>query len=141
MRTVLSRALLLAFLFAAGCSAVRDDVARAQSAYDAARFEDARVWLDARADDVPLMDRRLSARFHYLRGMTAYRLSDRPNALHDLALARELAGDRGLGLSEEQRRILERTLDELQPQGRTHRPPAPAAEDEATVRGDSRGSL
>lgn len=127
-----------------GCTAVRDDMVRAETAYDQARYEDTRVWLTDLEDDAPSMDVESCARYYYLRGMTEYRLGHRGPALHYLAVAREVAGDQGAGLRPEWRQIMERTLGELTPRGMSHRPPeageaAEATEGGATSGGDTGG--
>jgi hypothetical protein len=66
------------------------------------------------------MDRPMQARFFYLRGMTAYRLGERDDALHYLALARETAGENHRGLREGWDRQLAQALDELTPDTATH---------------------
>ncbi len=119
-------ALGLALVVASGCAAVQGDMARAEAAYDAARYEDTLVWLTDLEDDAPSMDPDSRARYYYLRGMTEYRLGHRSPALHYLAVAREVAGDQGAGLRPEWRQIMERTLGELTPRGMSHRPPDPA---------------
>ncbi len=73
----------------AGCAQLRDEMRYAQQSYDRERYEDALVWLSDLEDDLPEMDRRMRARFYFLRGMTAYHLQQRDDALHYLALARE----------------------------------------------------
>jgi len=89
---------------------------RAQDAYEQARYEESLTWLEALERDVPDMDADMRARYFYLRGMTAFRMSDRADALHYLALAREVAGPQARALRSEWRLKLERTLRELTPQ-------------------------
>ncbi len=86
-----------------GCAQLRDEMREAQRAYERERYEDALVWLTDLEDDVPEMDRRMRARFYYLRGRTAYELGQRDDALHYLALARE---EVALGKAREARRAL-----------------------------------
>ena len=106
----------------AGCAALRDDMVRAENAYDEARYDDAMVWLVDLEQDTPDMDIDMRARFYYLRGMTAYRLGHRNPALHYLALAREVSGEEGSrALMPEQRQTMERTLAELTPQDASFR--------------------
>ncbi len=120
---VLSATALLA------CGQLREDLRKAEGDYDAARYENALVWLDDLERDTPSMDEQMRARFYYLRGMTAYRLNRRTEALHYLALAREVAGEQGVGLREQWRSALEGTLEELTPTTATHvARPAPDAE-------------
>ena len=99
----------------ASCAQLREDLRKAEADYDAARYENAVVWLDDLERDTPSMDEQMRARFYYLRGMTAYRLNRRTEALHYLALAREVAGEQGVGLREQWRSTLEGTLEELTP--------------------------
>lgn len=114
---------LLTGAFAAGCAAVAQDMQRAEASYEEARYEDALVWLADLEDDAPSMDAPMRARYFYLRGMTEYRLGHRADALHYLAVAREVAGERGDGLRPEWQQIMARTLTELTPRGLSHRPP------------------
>ncbi|MCB9620915.1 MAG: hypothetical protein H6724_15860 [Sandaracinus sp.] len=103
-----------------GCAQLREDLQRSEAAYDAARYEDAEVWLAALEPDVVDLDPQRRVRFYYLRGMTAERLGHRQDALHYLSLANELAGENGAGLRDEQRRTLQTTLESLVPEGRTY---------------------
>lgn len=97
------------------CAALRDDMGRAESLYDASQYDESLVWLADLEDDAAVMDHDMMARFYYLRGMTAFRLGKRDDALHFLALAREVAGDRGDGLRPEWKQAMDRTLVELTP--------------------------
>jgi len=108
---------------AAGCAAVSDDMRRAEQAYETARYEDTLIWLRDLEDDAPGMDLEMRARYFYLRGMTEYRVGHRADALHYLAVAREIASDGGADLRPEWVQIMNRTLEELTPTGMTHRPP------------------
>lgn len=114
---------MLATAVGAGCAAIREDMQRAEASYEAARYEDTLVWLRDLEDDAPSMDLTLRARYFYLRGMTEYRLGNRSDALHYLAVAREVASEEGADLRPEWRQIMERTLQELTPRDRSHRPP------------------
>src|SRR5262245_40160591 len=89
---------ILMALLARGCAAVASDLRRAEVSYEQARYEDALVWLTDLEDDAPSMDPQSRARYYYMRGMTDYRLGHRLEALHYLALAREVAGENGSGL-------------------------------------------
>jgi len=125
-------AVILLLGAAFGCAAVRDDMQRAEVSYEAARYEDTLVWLRDLEDDAPSMDVEMRARYFYLRGMTEYRLGHRSDALHYLAVAREVAGDQGSGLRPEWRQIMDTTLAELTPRGMSHHPPEAGAAAEAT---------
>ncbi len=74
----------------------------------------------------------MRARCYYLRGMTEYRLGHRADALHYLAVAREVAGERGSGLRPEWRQIMDRTLTELTPRGMDYHPADASAQPGAT---------
>jgi hypothetical protein len=102
-----------ALLLGGGCAAMRDDLRRAEVAFDQAKYEDVLVWLDALERDLPHMEREQRIRFYYLRGTTAYRLEDKPTARHYLALCREEARRDGTALRLAWRRELERLLAEL----------------------------
>jgi hypothetical protein len=116
-------AALLACSFA-GCAAVAEEMRRAEASYEQARYQNTLIWLTDLEDDAPGMDQEMRARYFYLRGMTEYRLGHRQNALHYLAVAREISGDQGAGLRPEWRQIMDTTLTELTPRGRmNHRPP------------------
>lgn len=131
---------VLALGVLSGCSALRDDMVRAENAYDEARYDVARVWLEDLEDDTPDMEIDMRARFYYLRGMTAYRLGHRNPALHYLALAREVSGEESSGaLRPEQRQTMERTLAELTPQDATFH--ARGADDEAGAGGQADPSV
>jgi hypothetical protein len=98
---------------ALGCAGLSDDIRRARKSYAAAAYEDALTWLGAVESDIPAAERHDQAAWHYLRGMTAYRLGDRRDARHYLALAHVIAGEDGVGLQPEWRRTLAITLAEL----------------------------
>jgi uncharacterized protein YceK len=112
MRRLLILALAIAL---AGCASLRDDMSRAESAYDASDYDASLVWLTDLETQVPDMDMPMRARFYYMRGMTAYRLGKRNDALHYLALAREVAGPRGEGMRAEWQQQMERALTDLTP--------------------------
>jgi len=112
------RRLPLALLLAVsllGCASLRDDMSRAESAYDTSDYDTSLVWLDDLESQVPDMDVPMRGRFYYLRGMTAYRLGKRNDALHYLALAREVSGPRGEGLRSEWQQQMDRALTDLTP--------------------------
>ena len=112
-----------------GCAAVSDDLRRAQYRYEQAEYEEALIWLEALERDTPDMDGDERARFYYLRGMAAYRLDNRHDALHYLALAREVAEQHSTGLRPEWRTGMDRTLAELTPRDATLRAGGDDAQD------------
>jgi hypothetical protein len=108
---------LLVLLLSTGCGASLRALDRAESDYDDARYEAALEWLEDLETHATGFDEDNRVRYFYLRGMTEYRLAHRYSALHHLALAREMAGERGEGLEGDQRELLARTLAELTPTG------------------------
>ena len=114
-----------------GCAAVSDDMRRAEQTYETARYENTLIWLEDLEHEAPGMDVEMRVRYYYLRGMTEFRLGHRADALHYLAVAREIAGDSGGGLRDDWRQIMDRTLTELTPQGMGWRPSAGAQAPEA----------
>ena len=96
------------------CSALRDDLRHAESAFVEARYEDVRVWLNDLEPNLADLPRPLRARYYYIAGVTAERLGDRVSARHYLLLCREEAQREGNGLSDDRRRNLALTLAELE---------------------------
>ncbi len=118
---------VIAFACLGACAATASEMRRAEEAYEQARFDAARTWLVDLEDRAPSMDETTRARYFYLRGMAEYRLGHRLEALHYLEVARELAGEQGRPLREEQRQLLASTLETLEPRDPlSHRPPAEA---------------
>ncbi len=97
----------------ASCTSVSNDLRTVAVLYRDARYEAAAAWLDQLALELPSMDLRERARFHYLRGMTAYRLYIYPVAAHELALAASAVAATGDALTDEQRGMLDQTLAEV----------------------------
>ncbi|MCG8557925.1 MAG: hypothetical protein MJD61_21965 [Proteobacteria bacterium] len=69
---------------------IGSDLRRAEALYREARYESALVWLRELERDEGQMEAATRVDFHYLRGITAFRLGMRDDALHFLAIAREL---------------------------------------------------
>lgn len=115
------------------CGTLSNDLIQAENAYEEAKYDDAEVWLADIGSDVAVLDDEHRARFYYVRGMTAYRLGRRDDALHFLALAREESGNADNShLSAEKRSIMDRTLDELTPHTATHRANTAGGADESS---------
>jgi hypothetical protein len=72
-----------------GCTSLGDDVRRAELAFSEARYEDVEEWLGDLESDLGKMSTPLRARYYYLAGMSAYRIGQRSEARHALALCRE----------------------------------------------------
>jgi hypothetical protein len=121
MRALLAPLALALALSSVGCATWSTEIRQAEVAYDEARPDDAIVWLDAVGDEnVGRLELGPRARYLYLRGMTEFRLGRRDDALYHLTLAREVAGEGGVGLRAEHVTLLNRTLTELTPNSRTH---------------------
>lgn len=95
------------------CAGSQRDLRAASALYADARYEAVQAWLAQLRDDYPDLSGPLLAQFHYLSGMTAYRLSQPDEALHELALAAHVAREQPNALGSEQLALLYRTLEEL----------------------------
>lgn len=104
---------LLLLALGAACTSIAKDLDTVSALYRDARYEAAAAWLDQLALDTASMELRERARFHYLRGMTAYRLYDYPTAVHELALAASAVAATGDALTDAQRGLLDQTLAEV----------------------------
>jgi hypothetical protein len=104
---------LLASCVAAGCGSVDHDLHTARELYRDARYEDAEAWLARLRDDYAEMNHAQRTGLHFLTGMTAYRLGQADEALHELALAAHAAREQANPLGPEQLALLYRTLEEL----------------------------
>jgi hypothetical protein len=98
---------------AAGCGGVGQDLHAVSELYNDARYEEAEAWFAALRVDYVDMSAAQRTKYHYLRGMTAYRLAQPQEALHALALAAQAVRTQPAALSVEQLGVLHRTLDEL----------------------------
>jgi len=99
------------------CTSVASDLRTAQTLYKDARYEDAQHWLSELERETASMPKPELTRFYYLRGMTAFRLGQREDALHFLALADALCAEDGTRLPAEWQTVMERTLQEVMPVG------------------------
>lgn len=118
LRARAATALLAGWLV--GCVALGSELDTAAELYDDAQYEAAQRWLSELASQSGGMSRTQQARYYYLRGMTAYRLGQRQDALHYLALAMAAADTAGAALRPERRVIMERTLAEITPEDASH---------------------
>ena len=117
MRVAFAAVCAVWLVSAIACTTVRSDLRTAQLLYKDARYEEASSWLSELESQAADMDSGELARFHYLRGMTAFRLGQREDALHYLVLADELVGADASALPAAWRSVLERTLQEIMPTG------------------------
>ena len=108
-------ALAICAVLLGACTSLSSELQRAQSLYGDARYEDAQAWLAQLNNEADGMSPSERARFYYLRGMTAFRLGQRDDALHYLMLASTLLGEDRTHLPEPWRPVMLRTLDEITP--------------------------
>jgi hypothetical protein len=95
------------------CATYREDLNRGQRMYEDNQYENAlAIWrvLEDDSDSLSLNDQ---ARYAYLRGMTDYRLSFRPDARHWLAIAKATEQQHPGGLNAEWKERLEQSLTDL----------------------------
>jgi hypothetical protein len=95
------------------CSGADYDLRTASELYRDARYEAVQAWIAQLRREYSQMDAAQRATFHYLSGMTAYRLAQREEARHELALAAHGARASSQALGAEQVALLYRTLEEL----------------------------
>lgn len=105
--------LALAGLSLMSCSNYRDQLDRADTHYRAAHYESALTNLEDLDDDLARFDADERTRYEYVRGMTHARLSQRSDARHWLAIAREDSERAPNALSTEMRDLMTRTLTDL----------------------------
>lgn len=115
---------------ASGCTSVASDLATARDLYRDARYEAAATWLDDLASEVRGMNTTDRATYHYLRGMTAYRLAQYQDALHELALSAYVVSTQENALTPTQRSVMERTLAELTPDDASPHARSPRSSDD-----------
>ena len=108
-------ALLCLLLGCVACTSVSSELRTTQTLYKDARYEEAQLWLAELEGSSNDMSPAELARFHYLRGMTAFRLGQPEDALHYLVLAQVLDGDEGAHLPPTWRAVMERTLAQVMP--------------------------
>jgi hypothetical protein len=112
-RRALSLGLWVLLVSSVGCVGVGQDLHAVSELYNDARYEEAEAWFAALRVDYVDMNAAQRTKYHYLRGMTEYRLAQPQEALHALALAAQAVRAQPEALSAEQRSVLHRTLDEL----------------------------
>jgi tetratricopeptide (TPR) repeat protein len=98
-----------------GCTTIGSELRSAHGLYKDARYEEALLWLNELQAETPEMAPPELVRFYYLRGMTAFRLGQREDALHYLVLAEQLSADQPDLLPEAWRPVMQRTLQEITP--------------------------
>ena len=111
----MARLVVLVVLLGLGCNTVGDDLGRATRLYRDARYEASLRWLVDLEDETGSMTPRQRVRFYYLRGMSAYRLGQREDALHFLALGMHAHAREPEGLTARWREVLPHTFQGLTP--------------------------
>ncbi len=101
--------------WACGCTSIGGELHTAQLLYKDARYEDAQRWLGELEPQTHAMHPSELARFYYLRGMTAFRLGQRDDALHYLAIADALNAEDPARLPPGWQPVMQRTLQEVMP--------------------------
>ncbi len=107
--------LVLGADLAVGCTSIAGDLRTAEVLYKDARYEQAQLWLVDLERERAAMDSDDLARFYYLRGMAAFRLGQREDALHYLALAEVLSAEDENVLPSDWRSTMQRTLQDITP--------------------------
>lgn len=100
------------------CASTGSALREGETLYGEARYEAALEWLRDMELDTAAMEPRERTKFYYLRGMTAYRLAQRDDALHFLALAAAASGSAALPPT--LLPVMEHALQELTPHEATH---------------------
>jgi hypothetical protein len=98
-----------------GCAGVDRDLYAVSVLYRDARYEAAQAWFGPLSVEYADMTATQRVTYHYLNGMTAYRLSQPQDAEHELALAAHAVVNQATALSPAQLAIMYRTLEELSP--------------------------
>lgn len=101
---------VLSLVVIVGCASTKSDLERAMSHYEDARYETVVLWLNELEPELARMTPAERSTFLYLRGMSSYRLGQRDDALHFLALARESAAMEPGSLSLSLKSTLDRAL-------------------------------
>jgi hypothetical protein len=105
--------LVLATLTGGACVSVGHDLSAVTELYRDARYEAAQAWFAQLRLEYAAMTPSERATFHYLSGMTAYRLAQHEEALHELALAAHSARMQASALGPAEIATLYRTLEQL----------------------------
>ena len=95
------------------CVGVGRDLHTVSELYRDARYEVAQAWCSALSVEYADMTPQQRTTYHYLSGMTAYRLSQPTEAVHELALAAHGVRESSTALNSSQLAVLYRTLEEL----------------------------
>jgi hypothetical protein len=96
-----------------GCTTYRDELVRAQSAYEANDHDTALAIERAIEPNAPYLNGGERTRYFYLRGMTDFRLGYRAEARHYLAVARAMESENPGALPTDWKARLNETLTTL----------------------------
>jgi tetratricopeptide (TPR) repeat protein len=107
--------LVTALAATAACGGAASDLRNAQALYKDARYEEALLWLAELEPKASEMEPSELARFYYLRGIASFRLGQREDALHYLALADALCAEQPDLLPTDWQPVMQRTLQEITP--------------------------
>lgn len=108
-----SAVLWLTSLLGLGCQTYSDQIQRSQGYYEEHKYEQALAVLRNVDSDHDSFDANERVRYHYLRGMTDYRLGYSEDARYYLSLARALTKQASRALLPDEAKRLQQTLDEL----------------------------
>lgn len=95
------------------CTTYRDELTRAQSAYDANDHDAALALSRAIAPNVAELRPAEQTRYYYLRGMASFRVGFRAEARHYLAVARAMEAESSGALPTDWKNRMEETLSTL----------------------------
>jgi hypothetical protein len=96
-----------------GCTTYREELSRAQTAYDANEHDKALALTRAIEPNVPYLTRVEQTRYYYLRGMSNLRIGFRAEARHYLSTARAMEQENQGALPNDWKNRLDQSLSEL----------------------------
>lgn len=96
-----------------GCTTYRDELVRAQNAYEANEHEKALALERAIEPNAPYLNASERTRYFYLRGMTDFRIGYRGEARHYLAIARAMEVENPGALPADWKNRMNETLSTL----------------------------
>ncbi len=96
-----------------GCTTYRDELVRAQNAYEANEHEKALALERAIEPNAPYLNASERTRYFYLRGMTDFRIGYRGEARHYLAIARAMEVENPGALPADWKNRMDETLSTI----------------------------
>ena len=103
----------VALLLVLGCATYRDDLDRAMVHYHNNEYDKALSLLEVLENDIDSLSPSERAHYSYYRGLSHYRLDQRPDARHWLGVAAARNKARSGSLSAEEKKRVDETLAEL----------------------------